>query len=299
MKFIPDRGIFFIHIPKNAGKSIHRALEGQGVSFAPFAADLGVEEAEARRLALSERRPDDTSDRHDASFDLPPFGAVHPAHLPLFVLAEKCPATFKALAEASHSFAMTRDPRGRFFSALMQRMKEFGDAGAIRADDKPVRDEAARVCDWLASRDRFADLEYVHFIRQSDFVSLHGKRVLKRVFPVNRSDLLSEWLLTETGLTAEVPMSHARRQPKRWARAVQPAARFAARRLMPHAVKKAIYPYWTGSALFDNAAGSYDKVSLGDDVEGFIKDFYAVDAALHQEAQLQAAQADAKCQKAG
>ncbi|MEL6569451.1 MAG: hypothetical protein AAFQ22_13620 [Pseudomonadota bacterium] len=284
MKYIPEQSVFFLHIPKNAGKSVHAALDQYTASYAAYAADLGISEIDAESMALSKPRPDQAPGTFSAGLDLANLGRVHPSHLPLFVLQQACPQTWATLNNAAFSFAMTRDPRERFLSALMQRMKEFGDAGAIRADDVAVKNEAEKVCAWLGERERFADLEYVHFIRQSDFVEHEGKRVITDLFPVDRTDVLYKHLHDRTGLIAEVPRSHARRQPKQWARAAQPIARFAARRLLTPRLKQMIYPIWTGSALFTDASKTYDAVDLGAATEAFLKEYYARDAALHAEA---------------
>lgn len=278
MKYLPDRQLFFVHIPKCAGMSVRRALSIEGeTSFAPIARDLGLDEAEAARV---------TERGH--GFDHPRLGPIHPAHLPLAFLAREMPETWAAL-RAARGFGLTRAPRDRFLSALMQRLKEFKDAGAIRADDPLVRDEAARVCDWLDGRGPFPDIEYIHFARQVDFVETGGSRVVEHLFPVSRTEALARWIAAVSGLGIEVAHDHFRRQPKPWARAIQPAARFAGRRLMPVALKRALHPLWMGSGLFDTAAKGYAAVDLGADVEAFVAGYYAADAALHAEAEANAA----------
>ncbi|MEP5171327.1 MAG: hypothetical protein ABJQ42_00050, partial [Erythrobacter sp.] len=92
-----------------------------------------------------------------------------------------------------------------------------------------------------------------------------------------------------TGLVLDITHDHARRQPKPWARAIQPVARFAGRNLMPRGLKRAMHPLWMKSGVFSDAAKGYDAVELGADVEAFIKEYYAADAALHASAQQAAA----------
>lgn len=278
MKHLPQRNLFFIHIPKCAGMSVRRALtEAGGDDWSAVAADLGVSPEEAARVT-----------ERGNGFDHPRLGLVHPAHLPLPLIAEQMPRTWAALSGAQ-AFALTRAPRARFVSALLQRLKEFKDAGAIRADDPQVAAEAARVCDWLDGRGPFADIEYIHFARQTDYVENAGVRVVENLFPVERTDALARWIAGATGLEIAITHDHARRQPKPWARAIQPAARFAGRNLMPRALKKALHPVWTGSKLFDSAAKGYGAVDFGADVERFVAEYYVADAALHDEAARNAA----------
>ncbi len=284
MKYLPARGVFFIHIPKCAGISVHKALDLEEADYDDFAADLGVDHDEAARLAMSWRFPAAPGTRREGGYVHHRLGRVHPIHLPLSYMADEMPRTWKALQGASHSFGLTRDPRKRFLSTLMQRATEFGDGGPVRIDDPALRDEAARVCDFLAAHDRFCDAEYSHFTRQVDYVEHEGRRVLRMVLSVERTDLLSIWLRESAGLDVVVPQAHARRQPQGWARRVVPVARLAGRRVVPRRLKKALFPIWMGSGLFSNAKSSYDTTRLSDDVERFIGEYYAADTALHDEA---------------
>jgi hypothetical protein len=270
VKYYPDHRLFFIHIPKCAGVSVNHALERVSRSDAgSLAEDLGIARAED---ALGLYRLDD-----------PVLGPIHPAHVPLKFLRQRFPATWAALRR-SRSFALTRDPRARFLSALMQHLREFEDVGPIRADDPRLADDAARVCDWLGRRGSFADLEYIHFSRQVDYVDLDGERIADAIFPVDRTEALAAWLTREVGLKVSIAHAHARRQPKPWARPIQPVARFAGRNLLPRGLKEILHPIWTRSGAFADAASAYGKVELGAEVEQFLAHYYAADAALHAEA---------------
>lgn len=271
MLYSEQANLVFIHVPKNAGKSIRNAFaRDAGLSYSYLASDLGVSEARAARLM-------------DGETDVPGLGTVKPAHLPLPVIEAHFPATWATIRSA-RSFILVRPPRDRFFSALMQRLGEFADVRAIRADDPLVRREAAIVCNWLDRRGAFCDVEYVHFSRQTDYADLRGDRVVSAIFPLDRIDLAARWIEGETGLRLDIAHDHARREPRRWAGVIQPAARFIGRRMMPRAVKKALYPLWMNSGVFSDAASRYQSIDLGADIERFIADYYAGDARLYEEA---------------
>ncbi|WP_143535000.1 hypothetical protein [Roseivivax jejudonensis] len=273
MKYLHRRKLFFLHVPKCAGMSLRSALTIPGeTDFGPLADDLGLSPEEAERVT-----------ERGNGFDHPVLGRIHPAHLPLAAIRSELPRTWRALSEA-RPFAVVRAPRDRFVSALMQRLKEFRDAGAISADDPLVRREASAVCDWLSARDRFTDIEFVHFTRQVDYVDTPDGTRLCTVFPVEDMRALVDWIEAESGLTIEVAHTHSRRQPTRWSKSLQPAARFVGRRLLPRPVKAALHPLWMNSAAFTDAAQSYRDVDFGPDVEAFIADYYAADARLHSEA---------------
>ncbi|CDO35055.1 hypothetical protein [Novosphingobium sp. KN65.2] len=271
MLHCPAENLVFVHVPKNAGKSVRHALSRHAaLSWSFLARDLGVSEARAERAM-------------DEEVDVPGLGRVKPAHLPLPIMAMHFPQTWVTIRSA-RSFILTRPPRDRFFSALLQRLGEFADMRSIRADDPRVRQEAERVCAWLEGRGVFADVEYIHFSRQVDYADRAGKRIVSALFPLDRIGSAAQWLSNETGLHLEFAHDHARREPRKWAGALQPAARLVGRRVLPLAVKKAIYPLWMNSGLFADAAGRYEAIDLGPDVERFISDYYAADARLHAEA---------------
>ena len=271
MLYSEQANLVFIHVPKNAGKSIRNAFgRSAGMSWSFLASDLGVSESRAAQLM-------------DEEVDVPGLGIVKPAHLPLPIVEARFPATWATIRSA-RSFVLVRPPRDRFFSALMQRLGEFAGIQGVRADDPLVCREAARVCEWLEGRGVFCDVEYIHFSRQTDYADLRGERVVSAIFPLDRIAGAAQWIEAETGLKLDVAHDHARREPRRWVGAIQPAARFIGRRVMPSAMKKALYPLWMNSGVFSDAASRYDTIDLGEDVERFIADYYAADARLYEEA---------------
>lgn len=271
MLYSNEANLVFIHVPKNAGKSMRHAFaRSTGLSYSFLARDLGVSEARAAQLM-------------DEEVEVAEVGPVKPAHLPLAIVEHRFPATWATLRSAK-SFILVRPPRDRFFSALMQRLGEFGDVGAIRTDNPLVREEAARVCEWLDGRGPFSDVQYIHFSRQTDYADLRGERIVSAVYPLDRIDLAARWIEIETGMRLDVAHDHARREPKRWAGALQPAARVIGRKMMPRAIKKAIYPLWMNSGVFADASNRYRSIDLGHDVERFIASYYACDARLYEDA---------------
>lgn len=276
MRYAPDVDLAFIHIPKNGGQSVRNALEdATPLSYAPLAQDLSVSEEEARTAS-------------EAGFEHPILGSIHPAHLPLPTMRDHFPACWEAFQSAK-SFALIREPRDRFISALMQRMREFGDDEVIRSDDPRVAAEAQRVAEMLTNDGRETlPLEFVHFNRQAKFTDLDGQRMLSRIFPVDETSRLTSWLVDTVGLSISIGHDHARRQPKRWAKKIVPIARFIGRNLMPIGLKRAVYGAWTNSAVFSDAASSYQSLDLGSDVDAFILEYYSYDFSLYDEAKTNA-----------
>lgn len=274
MMLFTKAGIAFVPVPKNAGKSISPVLRDMlERDMAPTARDFGISVPEF----LEQFAP-------GKGVVHPELGLVKQEHLPLVYWRDHFPHSWASFGTLK-SFALVREPRDRFFSAVLQRLGEFKDVKGLRADDPQVQEEALRVSEWLAGRGKFHDPEYIHFIRQVDFVDLDGQRMVDRVFLMrDTSTLVQQWVREQTGVPVDFALAHTRREPKGWAAKVQPVARFVGRKLMPRAIKRAIYPLWMNSGAFANAAARYGEIALNPDVERFIAEYYAADAALFAEA---------------
>ena len=268
MRYADKQNLFFAHIPKCAGRSVIKALGASTrYPFAEMAADTGltVEEAEARFV--------------HTGYDHPALGPIDPFHLPLPVLSEHFPRTYGLVSNAT-AFAILREPRARFISALTQRMREHLGYSNLRLEDPAVQTEAEAVCEWLRGRAVFADVTYVHFTRQADYVEEGGRRIVRHLFSIDDMGGLESWLGSQ-GLDVEIEYGFDRRQPKKWFRALHPIASGASR-LLPTAVRRAIYPYWVNSGVFARAVSEYDQLQFSDGVERFIRDYYAKDAELYR-----------------
>lgn len=271
MLYVKDCNLAFRHIPKNAGKAIRRSLEKAAtISHTALAHDLRINEAEAERLLVG-------------NVVLPGYGLVQLEHLPLEAMRAHFPHSFEVLRNA-RSFVLAREPRDRFFSALLQRLGEYKDIKGLRADDPRVLDEAQRVCERLSRDEGQLELEFTHFVRQVDFTHLDGMQIIEKVFPMEQMAEAAFWIEATVGLKISVVREHLRREPKKWSRSIQPAARYIGRQLIPRPIKRAIYPLWMKSGVFANAANRYSTIELGPDVESFVTEYYARDAALYHEA---------------
>ncbi|MGX9857185.1 hypothetical protein ACR03S_17415 (plasmid) [Limimaricola variabilis] len=270
MKYSADKNLFFVHVPKCAGLSIYRGLDPiADFPWAAFARDNGLSEAEMRARVTPFGYP------HDR------LGEIHQAHIPLPILARDFPRCFALLARST-SFAVLRDPRSRFVSALRQHLREFDGIGALSITDDMLRAAAIRVRDWLAHREVFADLRYIHFTRQSDYVMLDGRQVVDRLFAIEDLPRLEAWLHDSYGaprfLAAPTNQS---RQPKRWFRHAQPVVRALSRNVLPQPLRAALRPLWLRSGLYETASQGYDRLAFDAETEAFIAERYAQDARLH------------------
>jgi hypothetical protein len=143
----------FIHIPKCAGTSVRKQLD-------PIDTTGGV---------------------FYPMIDHPVLGRIHGSHIPLAFLRDHYPAEFAKL-ERYRSFALIREPLGRFASAAFQRLK--GHHRVVPGEITPAMAlrEAHEVMEWLDGRGPFCDAPYIHFARQSDYVRVDGQQIVRNLF---------------------------------------------------------------------------------------------------------------------
>jgi hypothetical protein len=195
-------------------------------------------------------------------------GRIHTKHLPLAVLRAHFPTLWHSF-EQSRSFAMLRDPRDRFISAVFQRLREMKGKGAADLDDAIITQEAESACEWLEQHEEVHELDYIHFSRQADFLLLDGKQIVERCFAIENFDDAAAWLRREFGFAAET------RRPKNrsvkavtWLRPVAPALGRVYKAALPLRWRQGLSPYWRRSGLLK--------------VEAFIDRYYRRDRELHQ-----------------
>ncbi len=273
MLYAQSHQLGFIHIPKCAGISIVRTLED--VASFPEAAILrDLPELHSSRIeGWSEHIV-----RH------PKLGDIHLAHLPLPILQEHFPATWSLFHSAS-TFAIVRDPRSRFVSALMQRMREFKGYGATGVRPEDLQREAVEVISWIDKRRVFADLQYIHFSRQSDYVDLSDRRVVTAVFPIERLDALRSWLGETFGLNdLRTTRSNASLAPHKSLQGLH--RRFAPtyRAFLPKQFRAQIFETSKRFGLLEQASSNYANLSFSNDVESFIEAYYKKDQDIHRAA---------------
>lgn len=142
----------FIHIPKCAGSTVRAQLR-QFDSYEGYFDRKGM---------------------HDK------IGYMDYSHIPLALLREYFPSNYNKV-QSYHSFALMRDPVERFFSSVRQRLREFRKTRDEVITNQMVLDESRRVADYLNKPNPFYEIDYVHFIRQTDFILDIGETVVKNV----------------------------------------------------------------------------------------------------------------------
>lgn len=245
--------VAFIHIPKCGGTSI-------GHQFRP----LDSYEGRFRREGTHPR-----------------LGAIHYSHIPLSFLRDEYPAEFEKVA-TYHSFAVLRDPHARFASAVCQRLEEFGGLAPLAITTEIAMREALTVMDWLRARDRFCDLEYIHFSRQADYVRLNGRQIVGHLYPLEDLSELAASLQRLCGLAFDpgrrentnfVSAGGLLSKLRRFKPLYIHLTTWAMRERVLHLMQR--WKMHTPSSL-------YDRFRADAAISGFVEDYYAEDFAVRE-----------------
>ncbi|WP_019568902.1 sulfotransferase family 2 domain-containing protein [Thioalkalivibrio sp. ALMg13-2] len=155
-----DHRFVFVHIPKCAGTTVRRPLEGLNQ----------WQEA-----------------GHPWRREHPSLGLVDYAHMPLVVLREHFPEAFAAVVHYQ-SFALVRDPYRRFASSVSERIRWEGEGLVARLSIAELKRAVEASIAYLSrcGPSSCLPLDYIHFQHQRDYIELDGEQVVATVYPVER-----------------------------------------------------------------------------------------------------------------
>ena len=247
-----DHKLVFVHIPKCAGVSVKAPL----------------------------RAIDSTQGYYSRIGDHPDLGRIHFAHIVLRDLATFFPDDFTKL-RSYHAFAVVRDPRARFLSAVFQRLREFKGVPQSGITADRIEEEAGEIISVLEGSPDRLDLEFVHFNRQVDYLEFAGERLVDEIFAIERMPALVRFVSDRTGI--EVSEERENRSTELRHAGLRPfirALRQPYAMLVPHKARMRIRGAMVARGLY----GDVDKKALirpGGRTDGFIRNFYAKDFEVH------------------
>lgn len=271
-----DHRLFFIHIPKCAGTSINHALE-----------DFASVPTEAISRDLDTELPSVIEDGRQMYFDHSRLGPIHLGHVPLPILRREMPETH-GLLRRSFAFAVLRDPRSRFLSAVAQRLREFEDVGATRIDNEAMARGAQEAIDWLKGRGRFCDRSRIHFAPQSWFIEDEGDEIDFTLFSVSQMPQLAAWLSRMCKKPIQIGSDNRTVRPKGRYRWMHRTMAGAAKTVLPQRLRSRIAPLAFRLPIYASSASAFGTLRLPASAERFITDYYARDWALLRSTELQA-----------
>ena len=255
-------GFVFVHIPKCGGTSVRSAL------------------------ARYDDRAEQYYDKGRATH--PVLGDLDHHHIPLSVLRENFPEDFECVKRYT-SFAIVRDPFERFPSSVFQRLRA---TNAEKLSSEDVRAEVDAVIGRLLALspgEPVLEPDLIHFSRQQDYVSLDGNRIVDNVFALNG---IPELISAVSGLTGEI-ISPVQRENERlrFSNALLASAdRWVQARIMNNLPRRAWKPVFTlakgglmRTGVLKRSNDWHGAVFQSEDVQRFIREFYANDISLFSE----------------
>lgn len=240
----------FLHIPKCAGSTVSRDLAAH-----------------------------DTLDDIFRAFWTPPNGGeVAMFHITLAQLEAYFPDVLEKV-RTYESYAVIRDPSRRLFSSLGYYMG-FVLKQPVRPDDIGRLEETLRdVSERLYASQGPLESRFVYFTRQSDYVRLHGTRVVRHLYPLEALADLAADLRTRHGITIDIssrlnPMTVADRPLVRTMKRV-------AGPLLPKAaranLRKALLP-----SREETAEAIYQRISATSLFLDLMEGYYGEDVLLYR-----------------
>jgi len=249
-----DHRFIFVHIPKCAGTSIKRRL----------------------------KHIDTTGGRFFPIGDHPELGTIHLAHVTLADLETYFPESFAKLQDY-RSLAIVRDPMDRFFSAIFQRLREFGGQGQSAITAEMIEDEARKIIRYLERAPVRLDLKHVHFNRQSDFVELHGRRMVQELFAVEQLAEVGRFVQVATGI--DIGEERRNRTTEMSFGVLKPLQRMLRgpySRLFSAEFRADVREKMTRAGFYKDIP-KQQFVRSGSAVTQFVRDYYQRDFALYEE----------------
>lgn len=171
--------LVFVHIPKCAGTTIRTALksiDGLGNHFGGY-------------------------------FDYPEGGRVLLSHLPMAELRRHFPGCYEKV-EDYDSYAVLRDARVRFASALFQHLRAYRGLDPACLSLSLFRQAALETCLRLERPAERRALDLMFFLPQSAFVAIEDRQVVRHLYRIEDLPRLAQDLNTRHGVAIDVDVRH-------------------------------------------------------------------------------------------
>lgn len=211
---------------------------------------------------------------------------IHYAHIPLVYLKEYFREAYDKVDRYS-SYAIVRDPRVRFVSAVLQRMRTFKQIPHSHITRKVIVANALEAVDWLSQRKFFADYEYIHLAPQSWFLAHEGRQIVKHLYSIDRADELAKVIALQYGVTIDpgIRKNVSRVVGSPLLRRMQAALMPIYRPLMSDRASKSAVRAMIAMGIIVPADRLYDAVLQDKDIAAFIASYYADDFDLVRSAE--------------
>jgi hypothetical protein len=245
--------LVFIHIPKSAGTTIVHSLKSY-----------------------------DTFKRNFVQpFQHPRLGPVSLHHLPLEVMEEFFPEEFAKVC-TYESYAVIREARRRFASALFQYVWEFERVAVSKKSLPWLRRKAWDVCMSIQIPEKRDSQEFTAFQKQIVYVRLGNRQIIKNMYPLEKLPLLANDIYARHGIELDVENKRNKRHLAHGP-ALQVAKAFArpiCTRLLSEKHQNRLRRI-LHTVANDSTEGLYQGLFADERLCSFVDDHYTEDIALH------------------
>lgn len=243
----------FVHIPKCAGSSVRQQL----------------------------RDIDDLDQRFFGTIDHPALGKINGNHLPLWVLEAHYPDDLAKL-RAVTTYAVVREPLDRFVSSVAQFLRAKGlEPGTLSPSD--IREEVAAIIAVLSKDEPMPHIHYAVFLKQIDYVDLHGVRVIDHIYPMDRVDQLMAQLGRDHDLSLATNATWNPTVTYRFPAltGLLKRAKTVAQRFLPHRTYAQVRDLALAAFATKGAPNLEDLIREDSQIVTFVGQYYAADQALY------------------
>ena len=250
-----DNGFFFVHIPKNGGSSVRDQIQPM----------------------------DDTKGLFLGTKEHPELGVYDSSHVPLLWLQAHFGDWFDVIS-GLEGFALLRDPVGRFASSTAQRFRQFKGKTPSDVTRAEIHAEIDEVIAHLTDCGRFPDSRMSHFMRQSEFVMLDGRRMVSHLYRLEDIDLLIGALarMSDTPLVTDFHSNKSFELRYRWIKGPLTASKDLAKKYLPNPVTDRLRRTAIRLLARQGDTDFGAVVSGSQEIRNFIETYYAEDFTLFE-----------------
>lgn len=200
------------------------------------------------------------------------------AHIPLVKIKTEFPAVFRKL-EAYESFAIVRDPESRFISALRTHLMMYRGLNISQMTINEIHRESERICERISEIGDFLPYKLIHFQRQTSYVYVGERRVIRRLFHSHDLQALPYYIEELFGVTRrEIPHKNhsvTYRDLKLGQLFIWLRRNYRVQRLVPNSVKPALR-----RVMYKKGAENLRKEIIIGTIRKFVEQYYDEDFGL-------------------
>ena len=248
-------GFSFLHIPKTGGSTIREQL----------------------------RHLDDHGEMFIGKKEHPVIGTYRGSHVPMKWMQEFWPEHLAEIRDLD-VFAVTRNPKDRFVSAVAQRMRQYLRTAPSQMSRKEISKELDVIVDHLSDGRDFPAIQFEHFLRQTDFTELDGEKIATHIYRIeDLAHLIDEFSRRlDMELVRNLRVNQTVDPKSKTVLKVLRTLKGVAQPLLPKTAYNRLHAIGTKAFTKDGSAKLKDFISESKQLDAFVKSHYEADFNLFE-----------------